>query len=72
MSSMSMPLPVTNLQSGDKREESFLKDLIDNLGSELPTPEVIVVNQDDDPTGDDQCMFFISKGQCKVSVRSEA
>ena len=40
---MNIPLPSASCPPAE-RCENFLRDLVDNLGTELPTPEVIVVN----------------------------
>lgn len=55
------------------REKLFLPVIVDNLGTELPLPEDVVVNQDDYPeNAQDQVMFFLIKGDCTVKVRAEA
>ena len=59
--------------SSVERLDTFLPVIVDNLGTELPVPEEVVINQDDVPEKDeDSAMFFVIKGTCTVHVRAEA
>ena len=45
---MAVPLPSASIPSVE-RCENFLPVIVDNLGTELPLPEDVVINQDDVP-----------------------
>ena len=47
------PLPATNTLNKVERRDAFVPLIVDNLGTELPLPEDIIINQDNLPTGND-------------------
>ena len=56
------------IDDGQKRADLLLETIVSNLGTSLNLPDEEVIRQDDFKE-EDQCMFFVGTGHCKVKVR---